>query len=355
MNVRMLLPGAAAVGLVVGLAAGYWLADRGDPVVVAPRGGAAALATKAAGPSPPPTPEPAATARTADAREIQRLRRELAALTSAEDELRRSLATAERQRDEARGKLAAATAEKPRSGEGAQTTQELSDAFALLVDKGAAGYGSPEFLELAKQLEAAGAEGVAMMVEVLGSDVGGEAKFLAAGLLEKIGDPAALPALQAALAEDGDLLVRRSASHAIGAIGTEDALAPLRTAMTTDTDWGVRVNAAYGVAKQGGQDGIEMLEDAYFSPETPSEYRLAVLGALADVASPSTAGAFRRILSETEDPAYLMLAMKALAKMKDTGAIEDLQRLSNSDLPEVLRNAARRTIDEIQAAGAGAP
>ena len=76
---------------------------------------------------------------------------------------------------------------------------------------------------------------------------------------------------------------------------------------------------------------------------------IAILGGLADVAAPSTADTFRRILKDTEDPQYLLIAMSALAKMKDSGAIAELERIAGSELPEVLRNAAQRTIDKIGA------
>lgn len=347
--------GVGALALLVGLGAGWLMADSGaeptpaeapPPAVQVPGSSTAADPPPEEGSgAPAATPTPAG----ANQRRIQELQREVADLSAERDRLQRSLAEAEQQRDQANAKLASAGGAQGPDAKPAVNLQELSDAFALLAGKGAAGYGSPEFMELARQLEAAGPQGVAMMIEVLGGDGASDARFLAAGLLERLGDPAALPALGKALANDADLLVRRAASHAVGIIGTEEALAPLRTAMTGDDDWGVRVNAAYGVAKQGGEDGLQMLEDAYFSEDTPNEYLLAILGGLADVAAPSTSDTFRRILKDTEDPPYLMIAMSALAKMKDEGSIEELQRIAGSQLPEMVRNAAQRTIDQIQA------
>lgn len=142
--------------------------------------------------------------------------------------------------------------------------------------------------------------------------------------------------------------MRRMASHAIAVIGTEEALKPLREAMDADTDWGVRVNSAYGIAKAGGEDGLKYLQGAYLSENTPSEYLLAILGGLADVAAPSTAPLFRKILGDTEDPTYLFIAIGALKKMKDQSAVTELLRIVDSDLPESIRRAAADAIEELK-------
>ena len=116
--------------------------------------------------------------------------------------------------------------------------------------------------------------------------------------------------------------------------------------MGGDKDWGVRVNSAYGLAKLGRDDGLRMLVDAYTSSESPAEYRLGILGGLADVAAPSTAPLFRRILSDTTDMSYLLTAVNALGKMKDAGARADLERLAATEgIPASVREAARKVAD----------
>ena len=62
-----------------------------------------------------------------------------------------------------------------------------------------------------------------------------------------------------------------------------------------------------------------------------------------------TAALFRRILEDSEDPAYLLIAMSALGKMKDGDAIGLLERIAGSDVPDSVRNTARKTIDAIRA------
>ncbi len=337
--------------LALGLVFGFQLAPREhtSPVkkAVAPPQAPAPVAATPAEKTPPAAelatpskPTPAPTPATPVAAADPALEKQVAALTAERDALKAAVATANAARDEALEKL---------KGAGVEDIADLSEAFETLAGKGAAAYGGKTFMDLSRRLKAKGPEGVKMLVEALSGSAGAEARFLASGLLEQIGDPAALPALGKALAEDKDMLVRRSASHAVAVIGTDDALAPLRTAMGADEDWGVRVNSAYGVAKLGGEDGLKMLSDAYFSQDTPQEYLLAILGGLADVAAPSTAGTFRRILGDTEDPAYLMISMGALAKMKDTDSLAALQKIADSELAEAVRNTARRTIDAINA------
>jgi HEAT repeat protein len=202
-----------------------------------------------------------------------------------------------------------------------------------------------EFLKLATEQ---GKGAVAFLSGRLLKGATAQERFLAGAALEGLKDPAALPALAEALKNDPDDLVRRMASHAMAVIGTEAAEAPLRAAMNGDKDWGVRANAAYGVAKLGRDDGLRLLESAYTSPDTPAEYRLGILGGLADVAAPSTAPLFRRILADTKDMSYLFMAVGALAKMKDQGSRPDLERLAASEsTPPAIREAAQKALAEL--------
>lgn len=234
------------------------------------------------------------------------------------------------------------------SAEPLPAAPDLAPKFAALVEKGLGGLQSPEMGELMKLVKEGGKGSLAFLAERLLKGGTSQERFLAGALLEGAGDAAALPALSEALKNDPDELVRRMASHALAVIGTEGAEVPLRTAMNGDKDWGVRVNSAYGLAKLGREDGLKLLETAYTSAETPAEYRLAVLGGLADVAAPSTAPLFRRILSDTKDMSYLFMAVGALAKMKDAGSRADLERLAAAeDVPVSIREAARKALADL--------
>jgi hypothetical protein len=229
----------------------------------------------------------------------------------------------------------------------AQPAFDFKTSFAALSKRGLAAYASKEMQELADAVKASGTNGVRQVIDQLQNASSPQERFLAAALLEKTGDPSALSALGATLKNDPDLLVRRMASHAAAVIGTDAAAEVLRPAMTHDEDWGVRVNSAYGLAKLKQPDGLETLQQFYASAETPAEYRLAILGGLADVAAPSTGPLFRQVLADTTDAGYVLIAIGALEKMKDTQALPDLRRIAASAKSDMVRQAAQRAIDNI--------
>lgn len=280
-------------------------------------------------PAPPPeTPAPAAP---------------VPAPASAVDENRRL--TARVAELEARLNAPAAAAPPP-SAPPAEAAVDLAARFEALVEKGLAAMAeAPALAELVKKK---GKEGFDLLAARLLQGKTSQERFLAAAVLGSTQDPAAVGALAEALAKDPDDLVRRMASHALATMKQEPAEGSLRAAMGGDADWGVRVNSAYGLAKLGHADGLRMLEDAYTSSETPAEYRVAILGGLADVGSLQTAPLFRRMLSDTRDPTYLFIAVSALGKMKDAGARADLERLASAaDVPASIREAAQKAIAEV--------
>jgi HEAT repeat protein len=235
----------------------------------------------------------------------------------------------------------------PPPAEAPASKPDLAAKFAALAEKGLAAYGGADFQEVAKLVKEGGKEAIELLAKSLLKGAKSGERFIAAALMEAAGDAAAIPALAEALKSDTDLMVRRMASHAIALIGTDAAAAPLQSAMTADKDWGVRVNSAYGMAKLGREDGLTMLQNAYSSADTPAMYRGAILSGLADVAAPSTAPLFRKILSDTKDETYLFIAISAVTKMKDAGARPDLERIVSSELPESIREAARKALEAI--------
>ena len=230
----------------------------------------------------------------------------------------------------------------------APAAPEIKDLFAKLAEQGLAAFSSPKMKELIDAVKAAGKPGLDFLANVLRTSKSATERFMAAAVLEGVGDPGAVDALAFALKGDGDDMVRRMASHALAVMKAPSAEAPLRAATTDDSDWGVRVNSAYGLAKLGKDDGLQILQKAYESAETPAEYRLAILGGLADVAAPSTAPLFRRILADTKDVSYLLVSIGALEKMKDAESIPALERVAGSSQPDMVKQAASKAIDAIR-------
>jgi len=225
---------------------------------------------------------------------------------------------------------------------------DYRELFARMSDFGLGALGDPKFKGLLEAIKAAGKPGIEFLSEILRKSKTASERFLAAALLEGAADPSSVDALALALKNDDDEIVRRMASHALAVMGAPSGEAPLRAATTEDKDWGVRVNSAYGLAKLGKEDGLKILRDSYESADTPPEYRLAILGGLADVAAPSTAPLFRKILSDTKDAAYLLVSIGALEKMKDAESIAALQAIVDSAQPAMVKQRAAKAIETIR-------
>lgn len=247
---------------------------------------------------------------------------------------------------QAEARKAPASAEEAKPAEPAGPG--FRELFAKLVEDSLTAAGTPKFPDTLQAVKAAGRPAVDFLMNALRTSKSGTERYLAAALLEGAKDPVAIPALAEALKSDSDEIVRTIASHALAIIGTEAAEAPLRAAATGDSAWGVRVNSAYGLAKRNQEDGLRILREAYESSTTPPEYRLAVLGGLADVAAPSTAPLFRQILSDTKDASYLLMSMAALSKMKDAESIPALERIQGSTQPDTVKQAAGKAIEAIR-------
>lgn len=230
----------------------------------------------------------------------------------------------------------------------AEPAPDLKKLYGELMEIGIGPAASQKFGEVLKAVKAGGKPAVDFVINALRTSSSATERLLAASLLEAAADPSAIPALAETLKGDPDETVRRAASHAIALLGTESADVPLRAAMTGDADWGVRANSAYGMAKRNDEQGLRILREIYESPQTPAEYRLPVLGGLADVGAPSTAPLFRQILTDTKDTTYLLLSMSALAKMKDAEAIPLLQRIQDSTQPDLIKQSAAKTIEAIR-------
>ena len=225
---------------------------------------------------------------------------------------------------------------------------DLKERVAKLAEAGLAAFQSPDFAETLKAVKESGKPAIELLAGLLRSSASATERLVAAALLGGAADPSALPALVDALKSDKDLFVRRTAASVIAVLANSAGEEPLRAAMTGDADWGVRVNSAYGLAKLKQDDGLRLLQQSYESSDTPAEYRIPILGGLADVAAPATAPLFRRILTDSKDETYLILAIMAVEKMKDTDSLPVLQQVLASTQPDFVKQAATKAIDSIR-------
>lgn len=281
-------------GLLVGFIAGAAL------------GGLAFLFSRISAPPPPPKEEHAAPAAPPPAILVD--------LERAKEENRR---LAQQVADLERAAKAPAPVPPPKEEKPAEAAPaDLKERFAKLAEMGLAAFRSPDLAKTLELIKSSGKPAIEFLMDVLRNSPSATERFMASALLEGGGDAstAAVPALADALKSDKDMMVRRMAAHALAVLGTSAAEEPLRAAATADADWGVRVNSAYGLAKLKNDEGLRILQSSYESPNTPAEYRLAILGGLADVAAPASAPLFRRILADSKDESYLLMAIGALEK-----------------------------------------
>ncbi|MBI5367657.1 MAG: HEAT repeat domain-containing protein [Planctomycetes bacterium] len=267
---------------------------------------------------------------------------EVARLTTERDAMKARLAALEKLAQAAEAARAAAAAAPtagaaaggtPAPAEAAKpeapTRESVAAAFGAIAEEGVFAYGGEGMKKVIAGVKALGKEGLELMASQLKDGASSAARFLAAAILEGVGDPAAVPALELALKSDADALVRRMASHAMAVMHPDEALNALDDAMRHDADWGVRANSAYGLAKAGRQEGVEGLVKFYQDPTVDAATKPAILGGLMDVAAPSTAPIFRALLKEKQEIGFHLMAIKALEKMKDVDSLTELRVLIN--------------------------
>lgn len=280
------------------------------------------------------------------AQAIEDLRKEKAALTQ-------RLADLERQAKEAAARPvppptpAGEPSAAPPAPESKPTRESVAAAFEKVADEGLFAYGTPALKKIEEQVKALGKDGLAFLFERLEKDERSAARFLVAAMLEDLADPAAVPALEKALKDDGESIVRRMAAHALAVSHTADSFAALDDAMRHDKDWGVRANSAYGLAKAGKREGLDELVKFYQDPNLDAQVKPNILGGLMDVADPSTAPIFRDLLKSQKEIGFQLMAIKALEKMKDTGSLEDLNLIINSSPNDSVKAAARAAYNAI--------
>jgi hypothetical protein len=222
-------------------------------------------------------------------------------------------------------------------------------AFRALATAGPVAYTQLADGKLVALFRALGPTGVEVLGELLRDADSTDNRFLAAAVLELLGDPTAITHLDFALNDD-DILVRRMASHALATLRDEAAIPALERAFHDEEDWGVRANAAYGLAKLGQPSGVEALLALHASDEIDDASRAAVMGGMADVGAAAFAPVFRPLLADTTaELGYRLTAMQWAANAKDEASLETLQKIAASPQEEdSLRTAARRTIEAIQ-------
>ncbi|MGK0362750.1 MAG: hypothetical protein ACI9U2_005071, partial [Bradymonadia bacterium] len=225
----------------------------------------------------------------------------------------------------------------------------LFDLKALVKEHGMNLYGTLDKSHpLFKELQAMGPEGIKMLSSLLKSGNDTE-RFVAAALMEKLLDPAAIPALADALHGEnkGNLLVQRMSSHALAIIGGEAAIEPLERAMNDGPEWGVQGNAAYGLAQMGRRSGIDWMLDTYTNTDDPM-IRATALPAMAAIGDPSYLPVMHKLLQEETEYSKQTMALQGIAKAGQPESLPILEALIDDPAADkMLLVAAKKAFNEI--------
>jgi HEAT repeat protein len=178
-------------------------------------------------------------------------------------------------------------------------------------------------------------------------------------VLGRLGEPAALPVLEAA-SKDDDPDTRLYAVWALGKIGDETALPTILEASSSE-DAGARKMAAYVLGQLGDPGAIPRLkvlaEDRVADVRWNSAIALAELGdtsglpVLRSMIDREALARQAENLSSDQAEAAMVNALKALTLLKDASTLPEVEKLAKSDPNLRVRDAARRAAEAARGGG----
>jgi len=178
-------------------------------------------------------------------------------------------------------------------------------------------------------------------------------------VLGRLGEPAALPALEAA-AKDADPDTRLYAIWALGKIGDKAALPTILEASSSE-DAGARKMAAYVLGQLGDPAAIPRLK--VLAEDKVADVRWNAAIALAELGDATGLPVLRSMIdrealarqaeiSSDQAEAAMVNALKALTLLKDTGTMPAIEKLAKEDPNLRVRDAARRAAEATRGDGA---
>jgi hypothetical protein len=282
----------------------------------------------------------------------------LVAAQTANEELRKEIEKAKACMEEG-AKSSPAPAGKPAEGAvktGPPTDEELLkgiDTFGASLQAILTGQGEDAKKELRDLLARAGKHGLDLLLAKFEDDATDfRMRLFLAHALAQSGNPEAIQELQKVLADpDAGLVELRLATHGLAfsdAPGLDDSL--LAVARNT-ADTGARANAAFGLARRKNAEGLDLYlkatDEAMANRDPAGLQYLGGFMMLGDEALPAIR---QRLLTYTE-PQSLVMLIEILKQRGDTGALENLRKLSaDRGRPEAIRKSADGAIKVLEAA-----
>jgi hypothetical protein len=336
---------SAASGVVVGAVAVGLLLKSGDADLILPNGDPAALERGRASllERPSVAEEAAAASRAA----------EDAAKTKAEiDALKREVADARAFAKKAEGELQKTREELAamKSAAAAATIADVETVLGRLAElkkKGLSSLIDPSATaQVVADLKVLGEAGTKAMIDML-SDPDKESRFLAARILESLGDPAAVPALLAAALKEGESeMVTSQASHALALMDHPSVIEPCRTLYEKAPGDAARVNALFGWARHGDPAGVAEATRYVLDPKRPAAMRAAIGQGflfLADDRAMAVADAY--VDQNRGDSQIGSLAVSYYERINSQAARARLRSIADDPkVPQDVRNAANAAL-----------
>ena len=163
-----------------------------------------------------------------------------------------------------------------------------------------------------------------------------------AGVLGRLGDPAALWVLDDAI-HSGEPMLRRTAADALGDLATSGAVCVLRRLYYTDAE-GKRL-ALSGLRRTGDKTALSCYLDALASQD-PS-LRVQGIGGLGETRDPTILPTLRKLLKKEKDPLVGLMIARALAVSGDKDGLAYLKgRLS--DKQEQVRDSVAGLLGSLE-------
>jgi HEAT repeat protein len=326
---RIPLPACLFLALVLGVA-GFFIgkaveADARPAFEAAPVGSEASgtgepdSGKPASSEKPDPDSDAAADALLAASKRIQELEQQLKTSRDEVADLSASL-------DDAQGKKAATAATLL-----AKLEQFRKNGLAAFLAPGATA-------DIISDLKSMGAEGVEMMLELLGSE-SKEDRFLAAKLLEDLADPSSIPHLKKAALEDGDTMVANMASHAIALMNNPGGATALHEIVANSPHLGAKINSMFGLCAIGDEKGVEMTRKYMEDDDNPESLKQALGRGILILNTPKVMVIVNLISKEVRAvPEVMQMVVSYYARIGTAEARTQLQNLLNDpNLPASVR------------------
>lgn len=197
---------------------------------------------------------------------------------------------------------------------------------------------------LIRDLRAMGEPAVTALLQTLETAGDSRERRVAATVLGALRDVRALPALQAVVEREEDLMMRRAASYGLRLLQLPET-APVLTSLLANQqdDRFVRLHAAYGLAQLGEAQGVAGLVQIFDEAESDGRGRVLAFRSLMSLNDPAALPLMRQLAVSDADASYRVAAMRFLAAQGDQEALPLLQRVLESprEQPSVLDAAAQ--------------